>query len=271
MVETPGGAEVNHSWSTVWDRPHLDERSGSRRLHEMMVSPNFCFWLARSSSEPVMLLSLQCTALVLISMPRGCWVPEGYLGSQISQRIGSSREKGRKKTAMTDVGEIIKALNDFGRFQHWLVLMLTIASPFAGFHMFSQLFMVIPVPHHCNTNWLDTIHLNLTEEEKLNLTIPRNPDGTLEQCLMYTPVETNLETILQTGLNSTEKCRDGWVYPSKPKPSLVTQKLPRAEIPSLWAAAHHQASSLSELADDFVHAHPQSCEQWGTRHAHTPF
>uniref|UniRef100_A0A8C6XMD6 Solute carrier family 22 member 13 n=1 Tax=Naja naja TaxID=35670 RepID=A0A8C6XMD6_NAJNA len=101
--------------------------------------------------------------------------------------------------------------------------MLTIASPFSGFHMFSQLFMVIPVPHHCNTNWLDTLHLNLTEEEKLNLTIPRNPDGTLEQCLMYTPMETNLETILQTGLNSAEKCRDGWVYPSKPKPSLITQ------------------------------------------------
>ncbi|XP_058037750.1 solute carrier family 22 member 13-like [Ahaetulla prasina] len=124
---------------------------------------------------------------------------------------------------MTDFGEIIKALNDFGRFQHWLVLMITIASPFAGFHMFSQLFMVIPVSHHCNTTWLDTIHLNLTEEEKLNLTIPRNPDGTLEQCLMYTPVETNLETILQSGLNSTEKCQDGWVYPSKPQPSLVTQ------------------------------------------------
>ncbi|XP_026574270.1 solute carrier family 22 member 13-like [Pseudonaja textilis] len=124
---------------------------------------------------------------------------------------------------MTDVGEIIKALNDFGRFQHWLVLMITIASPFAGFHMFSQLFMVIPVPHHCNTNWFDNIHLNLTEEEKLNLTIPRKPDGTLEQCLMYTPVETNFETILQTGLNSTEKCRDGWVYPSKPKPSLISQ------------------------------------------------
>ncbi|XP_013910279.1 PREDICTED: solute carrier family 22 member 13-like [Thamnophis sirtalis] len=124
---------------------------------------------------------------------------------------------------MTDVGEIIKALNDFGRFQHWLVLMITIVSPFGGFHMFSQLFMVIPVPHHCNTNWLDAIHLNLTEEAKLNLTIPRNPDGTLEPCLMYTPMETNPETILQSGLNSTEKCQDGWVFSSKPKPSLITQ------------------------------------------------
>ncbi|XP_070583907.1 solute carrier family 22 member 13 [Erythrolamprus reginae] len=124
---------------------------------------------------------------------------------------------------MTDIGEIIKALNDFGRFQHWLVLMITIVSPICGFHMFSQLFMVTPLSHHCNANWLDAIHLNLTEEEKLNLTIPRNPDGTLEQCLMYTPVETNLETFLQSGLNSTEKCRDGWVYPSKLKPSLVTQ------------------------------------------------
>lgn len=155
------------------------------------------------------------------------------MGSQISQRVDSSRGKGRKKTAMTDIGEIIKALNGFGRFQRWLVLMITIASPFAGFHMFSQLFMVIPLSHHCNTNWLDTIHLNLTEEEKLNLTIPQNPDGTLEQCLMYTPVETNLETILQSGLNSTEKCQDGWVYPSKPKPSLVTQVWESHFLPEL--------------------------------------
>ncbi|KAM3820902.1 solute carrier family 22 member 13-like [Vipera latastei] len=124
---------------------------------------------------------------------------------------------------MTHIGEIIKALNDFGRFQHCLVLMISIISPIVGFHMFSQLFMVLPVSHHCNTNWLDTVCLNLTEEEKLNLTIPRKPDGTLEQCRMYIPVETNLETFLHSGLNSTEKCQDGWVYPSKPKPSLVTQ------------------------------------------------
>ncbi|XP_063159374.1 solute carrier family 22 member 13-like isoform X1 [Candoia aspera] len=124
---------------------------------------------------------------------------------------------------MTDVGEIIKALNDFGRFQHWLVLMITLITPITGFHVFSQLFMVIPVSHHCNTSWLDTISLNLTGEERLNLTIPRKPDGTLEQCLMYTPVDSNLETILQSRLTSTEKCQDGWVYPSKPEPSLVTQ------------------------------------------------
>lgn len=74
-----GGAEVNHSWSTVWDRPHLGEGSGSRRLHETMVSPNFCFWLARNSLEPVMLLSLHCTALVPISMPRYDHVERGSL------------------------------------------------------------------------------------------------------------------------------------------------------------------------------------------------
>lgn len=155
------------------------------------------------------------------------------MGREIRQRVDSSRERGRKKTAMTHIGEIIKALNDFGRFQHWLVLMISIISPIVGFHMFGQLFMVLPVSHHCNTNWLDTIRLNLTEEEKLNLTIPRKPDGTLEQCRMYIPVETNLETFLHSGLNSTEKCQDGWVYPSKPKPSLVTQVWESLFLPEL--------------------------------------
>ncbi|XP_062982244.1 solute carrier family 22 member 13-like isoform X2 [Elgaria multicarinata webbii] len=125
---------------------------------------------------------------------------------------------------MSDVGEIIKALNDFGRYQRWLVVMITVTAPNVGFHMFSQLFMVSQEPHYCNTSWFNTIGLNLTKEEQLNVTLPKKPDGTFEECLMYTPVkDQDLETIERYGLNSTEKCQDGWVYPSKRELSLVTQ------------------------------------------------
>nr|XP_056713111.1 solute carrier family 22 member 13-like [Euleptes europaea] len=124
---------------------------------------------------------------------------------------------------MTGVGEILKSLNEFGRFQVWLVLLITLSSPSIGFHMFSQLFMVAQEPHYCNTGWLADISFNLTEEERLNLTLPRKLDGTFEECLMYAPVDQDLEAIVRYGLNSTERCRDGWVYPSKREPSLVTQ------------------------------------------------
>ncbi|XP_033021375.1 solute carrier family 22 member 13-like [Lacerta agilis] len=124
---------------------------------------------------------------------------------------------------MTDTGEIIKALGDFGQFQWRLVVLITLATPSLAFHMFSQLFMVLEEPHHCNTSWFNAIGLNLTEEERLNLTLPKKPDGTFEECLMYTPVDWALDAIIQYGLNSTEKCRRGWVYPSNQEPSLLTQ------------------------------------------------
>ncbi|KAL8164852.1 UNVERIFIED_CONTAM: hypothetical protein K2H54_011023 [Gekko kuhli] len=124
---------------------------------------------------------------------------------------------------MTDVGEILKSLNEFGRFQFGLVLLITLSCPFIGFHMFSQLFMVAHEPHHCNTSWLAGVGFNLTEEERLNLTLPRTSDGTFEECLMYTPVDWELDAIVRYGLNSTEKCRDGWVYPSERELSLVKQ------------------------------------------------
>ncbi|CAI5789146.1 solute carrier family 22 member 13-like [Podarcis lilfordi] len=124
---------------------------------------------------------------------------------------------------MSDTGEIIKTLGDFGRFQWRLLVLVTLATPSLAFHMFSQLFMVLEEPHHCNTSWFNAIGLNLTEEERLNLTLPKKPDGTFEECLMYTPVDWDLDAILQYGLNSTEKCRRGWVYPSNQEPSLLTQ------------------------------------------------
>nr|XP_034985723.1 solute carrier family 22 member 13-like [Zootoca vivipara] len=124
---------------------------------------------------------------------------------------------------MTDTGEIIKALGDFGRFQWRLVVLISLATPSLAFHMFSQLFMVLEEPHHCNTSWFNALSLNLTEEERLVLTLPKKPDGTFEECLMYTPVDWSLHAIMQYGLNSTEKCRRGWVYPSNQEPSLIAQ------------------------------------------------
>uniref|UniRef100_A0A803SND8 Major facilitator superfamily (MFS) profile domain-containing protein n=1 Tax=Anolis carolinensis TaxID=28377 RepID=A0A803SND8_ANOCA len=124
---------------------------------------------------------------------------------------------------MSGVGEVIKALDDFGRFQHCLVALLTLNSISHPFHIFGQLFMVAEEPHYCRTTWFSAIGSNLTEEERLNLTLPRKSDGSLEECSMFTPVERDLDAIVQYGLNATETCREGWVYPSKREPSLVTQ------------------------------------------------
>ncbi|XP_074842431.1 solute carrier family 22 member 13-like isoform X5 [Carettochelys insculpta] len=124
---------------------------------------------------------------------------------------------------MTSFGEILKSVGDFGRFQKCLVLMVSLSSFLAAFPLFGQMFMVLHVPHHCDTNWIREIGPNMTKEEQLNLTIPRSPPGSYEECQMYTPVEKDIDSILKYGLNATEKCRKGWVYPAEQEQTLVTQ------------------------------------------------
>uniref|UniRef100_A0A663M664 Major facilitator superfamily (MFS) profile domain-containing protein n=1 Tax=Athene cunicularia TaxID=194338 RepID=A0A663M664_ATHCN len=119
--------------------------------------------------------------------------------------------------------EIWKAVGDFGPFQKCLVLLTLFPCLSVAFHQFCQLFMVPHVPHHCDTSWIRAIGPNLTEEEQLNLTLPRDVDGTYEQCSMYLPVDSDLGSIVAYGLNATEKCSSGWVYPSAQQPSLLTE------------------------------------------------
>ncbi|NXT20552.1 S22AD protein, partial [Syrrhaptes paradoxus] len=124
---------------------------------------------------------------------------------------------------MSGVGEILKAVGDFGPFQKRLVLLTLLPCLSVAFHQFCQLFMVPNVPHYCDTSWILAVGPNLTEEEQLNLTLPRDADGEYVRCSMYSPVDWDLDSIVVYGLNNTEKCRSGWVYPSAPPPSLLTE------------------------------------------------
>uniref|UniRef100_F7BZ53 Solute carrier family 22 member 13 n=1 Tax=Xenopus tropicalis TaxID=8364 RepID=F7BZ53_XENTR len=125
---------------------------------------------------------------------------------------------------MADFAEILKNVGEFGRFQKQLVVVLSLLSFLNAFHMFSQVFMEIPVPHRCDSRWILLINPNLTEAERLNYTIPRDGRGQYEQCLMYSPVQWDMESIEKFGLNSTGPCQDGWEYDtSEQKSTLVTQ------------------------------------------------
>ncbi|KAM8966552.1 solute carrier family 22 member 13-like [Pelodytes ibericus] len=125
---------------------------------------------------------------------------------------------------MTDFGEILRNVGEFGLFQKRLVLMLSGLSLLNAFHMFGQVFMGISVPHHCNTTWILEKSPNLTKEQQMNLTIPQKADGSYEPCLMYAPVDWEIEEIEKYGLNNTEACQYGWVYDrSQQKSTLVTE------------------------------------------------
>ncbi|XP_033494475.2 solute carrier family 22 member 13-like [Epinephelus lanceolatus] len=113
---------------------------------------------------------------------------------------------------MSSFGQILKDVGELGLFQKRLVALLCIPSIFAAFNMFGQVFAGMSFPHHCNTDWILEHGPNLTVERRRNLTIPINKDGRFESCKMFTPVDLDLETIEEDGINTTTGCIDGWDY-----------------------------------------------------------
>lgn len=124
---------------------------------------------------------------------------------------------------MAEFGDLLTALGECGLYQKLLILLLSLPLLLNPFQMIGQVFMVVEVPHHCDTSWIRTVGPNLTEEEQLNLTLPRGADREFEQCSMYSPVDWDLDSIVAYGLNDTQKCSSGWVYPSEQPPSLLTE------------------------------------------------
>ncbi|XP_059183085.1 solute carrier family 22 member 13-like [Centropristis striata] len=125
---------------------------------------------------------------------------------------------------MSNFGQILKEIGEFGLFQKWLLVALSIPGIFAAFDIIGQVFTGLNFPHHCNTDWILERGPNLTDERQKNLTLPVNKDGRFESCEMFTPVDLDLETIEAYGLNTTTGCLDGWEYEvPKGASSIVTE------------------------------------------------
>ncbi|XP_034561798.1 solute carrier family 22 member 13-like [Notolabrus celidotus] len=113
---------------------------------------------------------------------------------------------------MSNFGEILKEVGEFGSFQKRLLAALCMPSFFVAFDIIGQVFTGRNFEHNCNTDWILEQGPNLTEDRQRNLTLPLNKDGQFESCIMFTPVDLDLETIEAYGINKTTSCIDGWDY-----------------------------------------------------------
>nr|XP_034812028.2 solute carrier family 22 member 14 isoform X7 [Pan paniscus] len=118
---------------------------------------------------------------------------------------------------------LLDAVGEFGTFQQRLVALTFIPSIMSAFFMFADHFVFTAQKPYCNTSWILAVGPHLSEAEQLNLTIPQAPNGSFLTCLMYLPVPWNLDSIIQFGLNDTDTCQDGWIYPDAKKRSLINE------------------------------------------------
>uniref|UniRef100_A0A3B3SYQ6 Solute carrier family 22 member 13a n=1 Tax=Paramormyrops kingsleyae TaxID=1676925 RepID=A0A3B3SYQ6_9TELE len=113
---------------------------------------------------------------------------------------------------MADFSEILLVIGDFGLFQKLLLVALCFPAMMMPFQNYSLIFTHAGFTRHCNTDWILKVSPNLTREEQLNLTVPRKPDGSLQSCEMFMPVDWDIEDIRQHGLNQTTSCLHGWQF-----------------------------------------------------------
>ncbi len=122
---------------------------------------------------------------------------------------------------------ILTEVNGFGRFQLRTILLMIIPRMTLPFHFLLNNFIAVIPSHHCDISSLDDggVFRNLSQAERLTVSIPVLEDGTLDSCQMFAEPQYHL---LLNSSNITDlptvPCQNGWVHDNSTfKSTLATE------------------------------------------------
>nr|XP_006006775.1 PREDICTED: solute carrier family 22 member 7-like [Latimeria chalumnae] len=111
--------------------------------------------------------------------------------------------------------DLLEEIGGYGRFQFWPQIQVCLTRGILPLQFLLHNFFGAEPPHHCNMSNLEGL-TNLTQEEKLVVSIPRDPEGTFSSCKMFSKPQFHLllSNSSQGADNdsSVEQCQHGWVY-----------------------------------------------------------
>ncbi|KAM8879140.1 solute carrier family 22 member 7-like [Spinachia spinachia] len=122
---------------------------------------------------------------------------------------------------------ILADINGFGRFQKMILVITFIGRFTLPCHFMLNNFIAAVPSHHCDVSSLDEVFFlrNLSQAERLSVSIPVKEDGSLNSCQMFAEPQYHLL------LNSSSitaaavvPCQDGWVYDNTTFKSTLTSQ-----------------------------------------------
>jgi OCT family organic anion transporter-like MFS transporter 7 len=121
---------------------------------------------------------------------------------------------------------VLSEINGFGKFQTMIVLIQSLSRMTLPCHFLLNNFIAAVPSHHCDLSALDDegVFGNLTQEQRLTVSIPVQEDGTPSSCKMFPEPQFHLLSNSNDSDLATVPCQNGWVYDNSTfKSTLATE------------------------------------------------
>ncbi|XP_041803923.1 solute carrier family 22 member 7-like [Chelmon rostratus] len=111
--------------------------------------------------------------------------------------------------------DILEEINGFGPFQIAIIILLCTPRIVLPCHFLLNNFIAWVPPHRCDVSALDDGGLfgNLTQQQRLTVSVPAGEDGELRSCKMF--AEPQFQLLANSSSSAdlpTVQCQSGWVY-----------------------------------------------------------